>query len=93
MFNAWEQDNQYKIDQCLDHDFSLIKQFKASKMTKPADRDKLMDVIRANYLELKEIAIFLQSSSKYPNINGLDFVKYCKTLDFMDQRVTVSRID
>lgn len=78
MFDSWEVDNEFKIDQCIEHDFSLNKIFKLQNLrTKPGELEKLQKLIRHHYLELKEIAIYLQATSKYPNITLTDFNRFC----------------
>lgn len=42
MFHSWEVDSQYKIDQCLEHDFAVNKMFKLQSIrTRPEELEKL----------------------------------------------------
>lgn len=60
MFNSWELDSPYKIEQCIEHDNSLNKIFKQNTLrNKPDEVEKLQQVIRNHYMEIKEIAIYL----------------------------------
>ena len=75
----------------MDHD---LKWWKVPKMKiPPDDYVKMLRVITENYLQLKDIILWLQCKSDYPSVGLVDFTKFMKSCELLDNFVQSTRLD
>lgn len=92
VFRDWKEDNMYTYKRCFENDMNHWKALKIK--FKVEDLDETIELLEANYSEIKEIITWLQSKSQdYPYVSMLDLGKFIKSCDILDKEVDSARID
>ncbi len=71
VFKLWQIDTPDVLDQCFRSDFDGWKLAKFVKDT--VEQAKIKELVRENYLFLKEVYMSISSNSNFPFITSLDF--------------------
>jgi len=76
VFSKWKLENDDFALECLDHDFSLWN-FRVNNYINFQDIDEIKQLISKNFMQIKEIFVYLQCiSNVYPIINPDDLKSF-----------------
>lgn len=88
VFKLWQSDNTEVLDNCFRNDFEGWKLSKFVKDTQ--DQVDIREIIRDNYLFLKEVYLTVSSTSNFPFITTIDFGELIDLCHILDRALTPS---
>ena len=91
IFADFRPDNEAIMDQCFQHD---SKYWKINRLTKSADElTQTLQIVKENYQMLKDLFMTVNSNSRYPFINMIDFGRFIQQMKLLDETLDLNSLD
>lgn len=91
VFKNWVSDTADIIEKCTKADFEYWKMTNFVK--DPGDRSDIKEIIKENYIVLKDMFTHIACRSNWPCIGSLDFSIFCESSKIPDAKTTTGIID
>ena len=91
IFADFRPDNEAIMDQCFQQD---SKYWKINRLTKSADElSQTLQIVKEKYQMLKELFMTVNSNSRYPFINMIDFGRFIQQMKMIDENLDLNSLD